>query len=875
MFVVSAPIWNVGTLSGNATEATMRLSARSARDPHTELPRRTLLAVAGGYISAVLVVGLVWWQSSAAELQIRGVAKALSLAGAAFAAVCTAWAARSARGRIRRGWVAMTAGLMAWLAGASMWTLHSVWGVSASALSIVTCGALILFSLGAGMSLFYFSPRASWTSRTRLILDAAIVAASLFVVCWVIVLERIFHASDSRLTAGLTLTYLIAQVLLVAITALVWVGECPAQRRNVGLLGAGVALSAISAIPVPYLSEAGRLAVLVDSGRVAAFGLLALAALRAIHEPTVAASPLPMASKVRLWLPYLPLPLAVFAWFAQVIASVEGALLIMAVILVVTVLARQAVVLIENQRLLADVSRLAFRDPLTGLVNRALMLHRLGQAVERHRRDRISLAVLCLDLDNFKTVNDEMGHPAGDELLMRVAIRLLECVRAEDTVARLGGDEFAVLIEGSAADSLRLADGILGEFETPIMVDGAAIIVRPSIGVTVATPDMVHVDVDALLRRADLAMYAAKRDGGGCVRTFSPGSPESAERPLSAVPDGEPVAAASDVRPPRVATPLMVRVAFGALLAGVAVFAVSTLVRPGPGRITVLDSWWEVGLEFLAAGLVALRAWRVSAERHAWLCIAAGMTATAMGSVVYAVWVPEGTLPSAADAVYLAFYPLMYTGLVLLIRAQVQSVPAGIRLDALVVGLPAAAVAAALTAGPIAAAMSGAPATVLVGLAYPAGGLLLLALATGTLAVLGWRGGYQWALIVGAFVLWVVANTTYLFQTTKGSYLEGTWIDACWPTAFLLLALASWAAPAAVRSATEGGLAPLVSAVWCAVVALGVSVFARDDELSVTLSALALVAIAARFALASHDVNTRWVRHRGGWTSLSSAASPS
>jgi diguanylate cyclase (GGDEF)-like protein len=760
----------------------------------------------------------------------------------------------------------MTAGLVAWLLGACMWALHPAWGVGASALSVITCCAFVLFAVGAGISLFYFSPRTSWTSTTRLTLDAAIVAASLFVMCWVIVLERMIHASDSRLTAGLMLVYLIAQVLLVAITALIWVGDCPAQRRNVGLLAAGIALAAISAIPVPYLFEAGRLGVLFDSGRVAASGLLALAALRAIQEPSVAASPLPTASKVRLWLPYLPLPLAVFAWFAQVIASVENALLIMAVILVITVLARQAVVLIENQRLLSDVSRLAFRDPLTGLANRALMLHRLGQAVERHRRDGVSLAVLCLDLDDFKTVNDEMGHPAGDDLLVRVAVSLLACVRAEDTVARLGGDEFAVLIEGSSADSLKLADRILGEFETPIVVDGAAILVRPSIGVTVATPDMVHVDVDALLRRADLAMYAAKRDGGGCVRTFSPGSPESAERPLSSAPDGEPLAAAPNVRPPRVAAPLTVRVALGVLLAGVAVFALSTLVRPGPGRITVLDSWWEVGLEFLAAGLVALRAWRVSAERRAWLCIAAGMTATAMGSVVYAVWVPEGTLPSIADAVYLAFYPLVYTGLVLLIRAQVRWVPAGLRLDALVVGLTAAALAAALTAGPIAAAMSGSPATVLVGLAYPAGGLLLLALATGTLAVLGWRGGYRWALI------WVVADTIYLFQTAKGSYLEGTLIDACWPAAFLLLAVASWAAPAAVRMRTAGGWGPLVSAVWCAVVALGVSAFARDDDLSVALAALAMVAVAARFGLAFHDVNSRWVRHQGAWTSPRSAA---
>jgi diguanylate cyclase (GGDEF)-like protein len=535
----------------------------------------------------------------------------------------------------------------------------------------------------------------------------------------------------------------------------------------------------------------------------------------------------------------------------------------MAVLLVVTVLGRQAVVLLENQRLLSDVSRLAFRDQLTGLANRELLHHRLEQAMERHRRDGVSLSVLCLDLDNFKTVNDEMGHAAGDELLVRVAGRLRDCVRSEDTVARIGGDEFAVLIEGSFGDARALADRILAEFESPIEVDGVALKARPSIGLALTGPDAMSINVDSLLKHADLAMYAAKRAGGGCVRTFVPPPPDHQDRGSSSArnalqKEGTSTASQKEATPEsRPWPPLAVRFALAALIAGVLVFAISTLVRANPGRIAFLDSWWEVGLEFFAAALVVVRATLVAEERRAWLFIGAGMSATAMGSVVYAVWAREGQLPSAADLVYLAFYPLVYAGLVLLIQARLQRVPAAIRLDGLVVGFTAAAVAAALTAGPIAAAMSGSPATVLVGLAYPAGGMLLLALATGTLAILGWRTDWRWALIVAGFVLWVVANTIYLFETTAGSYLEGTWIDACWPTAFLLLALASWVRPAPIRSSSRTGLASLVPSILCALMALAVSVFAYQDRLAVAAVAMSLTAIAARFAVTFRDLHSQ------------------
>ena len=200
-------------------------------------------------------------------------------------------------------------------------------------------------------------------------------------------------------------------------------------------------------------------------------------------------------------------------------------------VLVIGVLARQFVALAENQRLLSDVGRLAFTDQLTGLANRARFLDRLDHAVVRQRRERLTLTVLCLDLDRFKAVNDELGHPAGDELLVRVADRLSANVRSTDTVARLGGDEFAMLIEGPVEDAVVFADRILEAFAAPIVVDGVALAVRPSIGLTLATADMKQSSVSSLIRQADLAMYAAKRDGGACLRSFVPDLPNPYELP--------------------------------------------------------------------------------------------------------------------------------------------------------------------------------------------------------------------------------------------------------------------------------------------------------------------------------------------------------
>jgi diguanylate cyclase (GGDEF)-like protein len=838
---------------------------------------RGQILIVSVFVVVAVFAGVFVWQSWGGVFATHLVADAASLAGALIAAGCTGWAARSSHGRERRGWLALTAGLVAWAVGAAIWSYYEMWlGYDLFPSPSIADVAFLLFPVGAIAALLWLPAGVRRQSRIRQVLDAIIVATSLIILAWVAVLERVFRGEDqSGPAAGVSLLYLIADAAVVAIAILTFAGAIPARRPRLGLLAGGIGLMAAADMAVTYVTRSGEDHAddFIDLTRFVAFGLVALAALSGVGASGDEPAPTQIASRVRLWLPFLPLVFAVSVWFGRVLPAIGPVLLVLAVLLVVTVLVRQFVVLNENRHLLSDVAQLAYCDQLTGLANRTLFLDRLARAVARRRREAGPLAVLCLDLDNFKTVNDDLGHPAGDELLVRVAGRLSACLRSSESVARLGGDEFAVLVEGSVEQALTVAHRILDAFGSPIVLDGVGLTVRPSIGLTLAADDPSLTTVDDLLRQADLAMYAAKRSGGGCVRSFVPGLPNPYEMPERSAPASEPPSAdaTSAQAPPTTAPrgqrlPLAVRLTLVSLVLGLVVFAYSTLIRDDPGRIVPLDSWLYDTLVLSAAALVLVRAWRVPRERWAWLLIGTGMAVSALGDVVYAVWVPEGVSPSVADPLYLAFYPLGYAGMLLLVRIALRTVPTVMLLDGLVVGFAVAAVAAALAFGPIRAAAVGSPATVFVGLAYAAGDLVMLALAVGVLALLGWRTDRRWCLLVTGFIVWSIADTFYMFRTAEGAYLEGTWIDACWPAAYLLIAVASWTPSATQVSRMKPGLGSFVPPVICAVLALGVSVFAYGDRLPVALAALTLIAVAVRFAVTFRDVSAMAQHHQHAMT---------
>ncbi len=167
------------------------------------------------------------------------------------------------------------------------------------------------------------------------------------------------------------------------------------------------------------------------------------------------------------------------------------------------------------------MERLAFYDTLTELANRRLFNDRLQQAVERCRRHRERAALLYLDLDQFKRVNDTLGHESGDALLREVANRLVRCVRKEDTVGRPGGDEFTILLYDIEAPEHagQVAEKILRALQQPITILGHQLIVTTSIGITVIPDD--GVEPNALLKNADLAMYRAKEQGRNNYQFYS------------------------------------------------------------------------------------------------------------------------------------------------------------------------------------------------------------------------------------------------------------------------------------------------------------------------------------------------------------------
>jgi diguanylate cyclase len=338
----------------------------------------------------------------------------------------------------------------------------------------------------------------------------------------------------------LSLAYPASEIMTVTVAVLVLARTHSRWRSTMTLLTVGLTLIAASGCGYAYLLARNTYVFENPIGLGWLAGLLILG-IAALSCPTETSYTPPEASAwpalpFSLWLPYIPLAIAgclEFVAFRNSMTTDPA----FAVVpwLVIAVLARQFLVVAENRRLLHSVSARALRDPLTNLANRVLFHDRLEHAIQLYHRDKRSVAVLSMDLDDFKLINDNLGHPAGDALLVQAGQRLLGCARTGDTVARLGGDEFAVLIEDAGENAHLIAYQIMEAFERPFSTDGEVIFMRPSAGLAVADADDSNLGAAELLKHADMAMYSAKRLRGG-LQTYSPDMHLSDDDTLPAVP---------------------------------------------------------------------------------------------------------------------------------------------------------------------------------------------------------------------------------------------------------------------------------------------------------------------------------------------------
>ena len=471
--------------------------------PRTPAARRFAVATA-----AVLALATVRIGVGDTDL---GLGLDVLLALVAIAATLDA-ARRASRRRSLLAWRCHTAAVAAWLLAPLAWATDLPDDVA-------TAGRLGFVVL-AGAAWWLTSHSTDPWSRARLVIDSALAGASLSVVGWTGVFATMAECHDE----------VVGGVFAIAI---------PLATIAVATLAAGVALTEIvpSRRAMPLLFIVGLLVVAASDVACAsggtplwAVGWACFALATRMYSGTSRRQQVISTHGALVNAPYVLLaPSAVTLVTQHLRGGIPSAEAWVTVVMGVLLLVRQQVTLSENRLLVerlaviqAQLRHQATHDALTGLGGRVLLHEHLDAAIARRRAHPDGLAVVFLDLDDFKDVNDTLGHAAGDDVLVQTAQRLTAVLAPHGAAARafrMSGDEFAVLLTGSAAaDAGAIAAAMLAALQAPVAVSGRAVAVGGSIGVAVAADDDLDVGASALLRAADLAMYEVKHHGKGGVR---------------------------------------------------------------------------------------------------------------------------------------------------------------------------------------------------------------------------------------------------------------------------------------------------------------------------------------------------------------------
>jgi diguanylate cyclase (GGDEF)-like protein len=287
--------------------------------------------------------------------------------------------------------------------------------------------------------------------------------------------------------------------------------------------------------------------------------------------------------------------------------------------------------------------------------------------------------------------------------------------------------------------------------------------------------------------------------------------------------------------------------------AGIAALAMSYVARYSPGGTRLYETWIYEGLEVLAALGCLARGVFVRAERSAWLFIGAGLLATAVGDVLFDFWYGGNPpFPSVADAAYLLFYPLVYVGIVLLLRCRVSTFSATLWLDGLTAAAAAGALAAAALVEVVVNSTHGSGFVVVTNMAYPIGDILLLALLVFVFSMTRWRPGWAWALIAAGLLFNTVGDGLFLYRTAVGTYQEGTYLDLAWPLSLVLVSLAAWQRPGRVSRVQLQGRPLVGTPIVCGLIATGVLVAASqrpENAITLVLAGATIVLVLARAGL--------------------------
>ncbi len=528
-----APGTEVSQTDAPGTDAPLEVDAIS---------RRRFGAVAG--MAAIVLALFLWWMAShpGNSRSTADIDVVVKLVVATLAASSCFVAGRRAAVQVRPAWMWIGAFATVWAIGAAILTWYDFARNRAVPFpSAADAGFLVALPLAAIGVLLFSSAAGPGASRAHTLLDGIIVAGSLLVVSWTTALGSVYHSgSGSVFSQTVGLAYPISDVIVATVGINVLAQGRSRQRVPPAFVVAGLLCLTVGDSSLAYLSHLAsfRYDALVDSARVAGFMLIALAPIWPLERTATARDEVEGPAPWQVALPYLFFAVGIFA------AAVKGTQsrhldlfdVIAGLCVVAAVLTRLVITLVENLRLTGqmrhavntlranqvELVHYALHDSLTGLPNRVLFGDRIEHALARRLSPTRRVAVMLCDLDSFKDVNDTLGHPSGDEVLIAAADRLSSCVRPADTVARIGGDEFAILIDdASGVDEVAsVAARVCSAMRTPFTVAGRDFVVQVSVGIAMA--NQYDTRSERLLQDADVALYATKDAGGDDYTFFEP-----------------------------------------------------------------------------------------------------------------------------------------------------------------------------------------------------------------------------------------------------------------------------------------------------------------------------------------------------------------